>query len=235
MKKVLPVACGLAMSAIAWAQSFELTGKPETQRGYVGELLKVPLVIKNISPKTITLIIRKTDAHLGGTQRSFICLAEPCLGDQLPEEVTVRLEPGQILHQLTLVLDAGLAPGTSTVRYAVSNRSTPSETVEVEINYIVEEKTVKNEIFHSRHITIHDIFPNPVTDFATINYKIHTEDVRAKIVIHNILGSRLEELELPYLQTQVKLSAEELSGGIYFYTLYLDNEGVMTRKLMVKK
>lgn len=235
MKKVLPVACGLAMSAIAWAQSFELTGKPETQRGYVGELLKVPLVIKNISPKTITLIIRKTDAQLGGTQRSFICLEAPCLGNQSPEEVTVRLESGQTLHQITLVLDAGLVPRNSTVHYTVSNHSTPSETVEIEINYIVEEKTVKNEVFHSHHITIHDVFPNPVTDFATINYKIHTEAVRAKIVIHNILGSRLEELELPYLQTQVKLRAEELSGGIYFYTLYLDNEGVMTRKLMVKK
>jgi hypothetical protein len=40
---------------------------------------------------------------------------------------------------------------------------------------------------------------------------------------------------MPYNERSIKILADNLSAGIYFYTLYIDNEGVMTRKLIVKK
>ncbi|MEJ2005968.1 MAG: T9SS type A sorting domain-containing protein [Cyclobacteriaceae bacterium] len=82
---------------------------------------------------------------------------------------------------------------------------------------------------------MNDVYPNPVTDFAFVDYNLLDRDAEAKIVIHNVLGSAIAEYDLPYLETRVKISADELNAGVYFYTLYVDNEGVMSRKLIVRK
>jgi hypothetical protein len=100
---------------------------------------------------------------------------------------------------------------------------------------VIDEKRENSFVFQSRDITIHDVYPNPVTDQAYIDYKIHNESVKAKVIIHNILGRTMNETELPVFETKIKLQAEELTTGIYFYTLYLDNDGVLTRKLIVRK
>ena len=105
----------------------------------------------------------------------------------------------------------------------------------MDLNFIVEGRPEKSSIYTSRFITIHDVYPNPVTDHANIDYQLHNDQVKTKIVIHNILGNALSEYELSYADTKIKILADQFSAGIYFYTLYIDNEGVMTRKLIVKK
>ncbi|MBX2945955.1 MAG: T9SS type A sorting domain-containing protein [Cyclobacteriaceae bacterium] len=234
MKKTLLLAFILFwVSASARAQSFEVSGYLENHRGYIGDLIKAPIQIKNISGKAITLILRKDDSQIGSTQRSLICPEGNCEAGH-PDDLTLRLEPGQS-QNLVLALDAGLVSGFSTVRYVILNKSNHLDASSLEINFSVEEKPVKSDLYSSRFITIHDVYPNPVSDFAHIDYRLLTDKVKAKILIHNILGSALSEYELPYLDNRVKIRAEEFTAGIYFYTLYLDNEGVMTRKLIVKR
>ncbi|MBK8291991.1 MAG: T9SS type A sorting domain-containing protein [Flammeovirgaceae bacterium] len=90
-------------------------------------------------------------------------------------------------------------------------------------------------LFQSKDITIHDVYPNPVQDHAFIDYQLHNENVKAKLVIHNILGRPLDEYELNSSETRAKIQTEEYTSGIYFYTLYLDNNGILTRKLIIRK
>jgi hypothetical protein len=99
----------------------------------------------------------------------------------------------------------------------------------------IAEHTARSHVFHSRDITIHDVYPNPVADQAFIDYKLHNESVKAKVVIHNILGKSMSDHDLPSMESRVKLTTEDLSPGVYFYTVYLDNNGVLTRKLVVRK
>lgn len=103
------------------------------------------------------------------------------------------------------------------------------------LEYADKGSLVENTVFQSKDITIHDVYPNPVSDMAFIDYTIHNENVKAKLVIHNILGRTMSEVDLPHSETRIKLQADELATGIYFYTLYLDNNGVLTRKLIVRK
>jgi hypothetical protein len=84
-------------------------------------------------------------------------------------------------------------------------------------------------------MTLHDVYPNPVVDHAVVDYRILNDQVKAKIVIHNLLGNVVGEYALPSMENYVRFRTEGLSAGIYFYTLYIDNEGVMTRKLIVRK
>lgn len=234
MKRTLLLAFSLLAVSALYAQSFEVSGVSDSYKGYIGDLIKAPLQLKNTSNRPITLVIRRIDAQLGTTQKSFICPNGLC-PDYEQEEFTVRLEPGQSVQNLSIGLDAGLVPLSSHIKYLVYNRSNPADMVEFELNFAVEERPARNDIYTSRYITIHDVYPNPVTDFAHIDYKLLNDNAKAKIIIHNILGSALAEYELPHFETRVKIRADDLTSGIYFYTLYIDNEGVMTRKLIVKR
>ncbi len=222
------VASGLA------AQSFEVGDVQEIYKGYIGETVRVPLRFTNTSDKPVTLVIRQVNANLGGTQKTYYCPNDDCL-DQRIEEYQIRLEPRESLTNLKIGLDAGLANGISSVKYVVFNRYNTAESLEFDVNFAVEERLAKQDIFTHPQIILHDVYPNPVVDYAYVNYDVFNQDVDAKIVIHNILGNSLDEYILPATENRVKIRAESLTAGIYFYTLYLDNEGVVTRKLIVKK
>jgi hypothetical protein len=233
MKKTLLLACLLLIVSFLRAQSFEVREVAENHKGFIGDQIKAPLSIKNTTQKTLVLLIRRSHSQLGSTQKAFFCPGGD-FQEANADEITIRLEPGQTLENFAVGLDAGLVPGVSSVKYTIINRSNPADYQDIELNFSVEEKPAKNDLYSSRFITIHDVYPNPVSDFAHIEYRLLDDRVKAKIVIHNILGSALSEYPLPYLESKVKIKADELTPGIYFYTLYLDNESVMTRKLIVR-
>lgn len=216
------------------AQSFEIGHLQDVYKGYIGETVKVPVTITNTTEKPLTLVVRRISTNLGGTQKNYFCPNGDCL-DQRVEDVLLKLEPGQTLSTFEIGLDAGLANGISSARYMVFNRYNSAEIFEFDLNFAVEERSAKEDIFTHPHIVLHDVYPNPVVDYAFVNYDITNDDIEAKIVIHNILGNAIDEYNLPSSENKVKIRAESMNAGIYFYTLYLDNEGVVTRKLIVKK
>ena len=223
----------LSFSAVAQGQNFEITGIQENYKGLIGETIKAPIFFRNTSDKTVTLIIRKVSSEIGSTQKNYFCIDANCL-DQKVEDHIVKIDPWQTLTSFNVVLEAGLVSSISSVRYIAYNKSNPSETIDIDLHFLVEEKPEKQNIYTSRHISIQDVYPNPINDHAFVDYKILNDKIKAKIIIHNILGSQVSEYSLPTLESKVKIRADELNAGIYFYTLYIDNEGVMTRKLIVK-
>jgi hypothetical protein len=234
MKQFLWLAVFYLLAHRLSGQAFEITRPQETYKGIIGEIIKAPLQFKNTTDKPVTLIIRKQTAEIGGTQKNYFCLDNHCL-DSKVEDYLIRIEPGQTFNLLHIALEAGLAPGNSVVKYTATNKANPSEIVEFDLHFAVEEKAEKENIYNSRHIILHNVYPNPVDEFAYVDYKVLDDQIKAKIVLHNILGTPIGDYSLPPLETKVKIKAESLNAGIYFYTLYLDNEGVITRKLIVKK
>src|SRR5690606_26180646 len=142
---------------------------------------------------------------------------------------------GQTVTNFFVALEGGLNDNESTIRYFVFNRSNPNQSLDIDLNFAIEDKRDMATIYNSRHITLYDIFPNPASDAANLAYKLTSDQVNAKVLLHNILGNIIGEYPLSTMETQIRIRTEDLSPGIYFYTLYVDNEGVLTRKLLVKK
>ncbi|NJM26138.1 MAG: T9SS type A sorting domain-containing protein, partial [Bacteroidia bacterium] len=195
-------------------------------------MIRAPLKFKNLTDKPITLILRRIDTQIGTSQSNYYCLDNTCM-DQRIADYIIRLEAGQSLSSLQVALDAGLSPGVSSVKYQVHNRATPTDIVEFEVHFAVDERPARPSIYSSKVITVQDVYPNPVTDQANVDYRIASDRVKAKLVIHNILGNQVAEYDLPAYENKLKVRTDELNAGVYFYTLYVDNEGVMTRKLIV--
>jgi hypothetical protein len=234
MKKLLLSFVFIIINSWGFSQGFEITSLQEIYKGTIGENIKAPLRFKNTSDKAITLIIRKVNGQIGSTQKNYFCLENNCLDEKI-EDYIIKVDPGQTLNSFHVVLEGGLVSGESSLKYLAYNKSNPSQSVEFELNFSVEEKPEKQNIYNSRFITLHDVYPNPVVDQAVVDYRVLNDQVKAKIVVHNILGNIVGEYPLPTFENFVRVKTYDLSAGIYFYTLYVDNESVITRKLIVRK
>jgi hypothetical protein len=148
-----------------------------------------------------------------------------------------KLEPGEVTTQLHLVFQTGLTESVSSLSYAIILRDHPQELHSIEFQCQVTDQGMgKKQLYTSSKIIIKDIYPNPVTDFAIIDYTFLTDQVRnPRITIHNVLGTIMGEYDLSPYENKLKIQTADLNPGVYFYTLYLDNDAVMTKKLIVRK
>jgi len=234
MTKTLLLAITMLICISGMSQGFEITPLQEVYKGSIGETIRVPLRFKNNSDKPMTLVVRKVFEQIGSTQKKYFCIDNNCLDSKL-DEYLLKVEPGQTVTNFFVALEGGLNDNESTIRYFVFNRSNPNQSLDIDLNFAIEDKRDMATIYNSRHITLYDIFPNPASDAANLAYKLTSDQVNAKVLLHNILGNIIGEYPLSTMETQIRIRTEDLSPGIYFYTLYVDNEGVLTRKLLVKK
>lgn len=220
----------------AHAQNFVIVEQSGTYKGSIGEQIFAPVRIKNLSDKPIQIAVKRIGQVIGTSQQSFICRGEECYEPEVNQlTLAGRIAPGEVSSDFRSVLESGLAAGFSTVKYLIYDRDNPADAIEYEVAYTVEDGVEKKIIFDSNDVRINDVYPNPVSEFAIVDYNLLDETVKAKIVIHNVLGSIIGEYELAYLETRLKIKTDTFNPGVYFYTLYIDNDGVMTRKLVVRK
>jgi hypothetical protein len=231
---LLWLVCFICASPSVNGQSFEVIGLQDTYRGIIGETIKAPLYFKNNTDKSIILVIRRVTNQIGSTQKSYFCFDNNCL-DQAAFDYQIKVDPNQVINSFNIALEAGLAQGVSTVKYIAFLKYNPSEALEFDLNFLVDEKSRKKDIFMSDHLILHDVYPNPVQEHAFADYTLLNGEMEAKLIIHNILGNTIDQYSLPPTENRVKLRAEALNAGIYFYTLYLDSEGIFTGKIIIKK
>lgn len=218
----------------AGAQSFDLVERTENYNANLSQTIKIPIKIKNGADKSLFYVVRLVNAELSGTQKGYFCFEKTCLEPDVTE-FSKRIEGGTTLDGLYYTLETGLVTGQYQLKFEVFAKGNVQSSIKHSVNVYVEEKLTKSFVYQSKDITIHDVYPNPVVDQAFIDYKLHSESVKAKLIVHNILGSAMNTLDLPYSESKVKLQAEDLTPGVYFYTVYLDNIGVLTRKLIVRR
>lgn len=217
-----------------FGQGFEMSPTQEMYKGSIGETVRAPLRLRNTTDKPVVVVIRKIQEQIGSTQKNFFCPDGNCLEEKVTDYV-VRLEPGQTISNLQIGLEGGLVPGGSFIRYIAFNKANPAQTVEFDLNFSIEEKPQKENIYNSSKITIRDVYPNPSVDHAFVNYNLLSDRTKAKVRVHNIIGNIVGEYDLTSAETILRIKTDELNAGIYFYTIYVDNESVLTRKLIVKK
>jgi len=218
----------------AFGQNFELIEPVETLQAATNQNIRVPIRIKNNTDKAQFYIIRKSKADLGESQKGYFCFENKCL-DHSIDQVSKLVEPGETLQNFYFTLESGVQPTQTSIKLEIFPKGSPAELMEHNFLVVVEEKSIKNSVFQSKEITIYDVYPNPIQDQAFVDYKINFSSIKVKIVVHNILGKSMAEFELPYSENRLKILAEEFPSGVYFYTVYINDNGILTRKVIVRK
>lgn len=232
--RLLLVVFVLVASLASLGQSFELVDRADQYTAGISQTIRIPIKIRNTGEKAQFFIVRLAGNQLSGTQQGYFCLDKTCLESGITE-FSKKIEAGATLDGLHYVLETGLVSGQYPITFEVFAKGNINTITEHEVNVSIEEKPSKSLVFQSKDITIHDLYPNPVNDQAFLEYRLHHDLVKAKLVIHNILGSPVNDIILPFTETRIKIEASDMSPGVYFYTVYLDNTGVLTRKLIVRR
>ncbi len=90
------------------------------------------------------------------------------------------------------------------------------------------------KLFSNERITVSNIYPNPASEKAWIDYSVSPMVRDAKISIYNILGSAVAEFSLDKNDTKLGISTRDMASGVYFYQLVVDGKKVATKKLLVR-
>jgi len=78
------------------------------------------------------------------------------------------------------------------------------------------------------------IYPNPMMQTATIELSTNQPFNSGEILFTNILGENMHQVLLRTGQLKYTLTREIFAGGVYFYTLVLDNNVRQTGKLIIE-
>ncbi|MBI3220573.1 MAG: T9SS type A sorting domain-containing protein [Bacteroidetes bacterium] len=234
LKQLLLLSFFVFSSGMICAQQGETIESHDNLQTTFNQTVRIPLRVKNTTDKPQFYVIRKSKGDLGDTQKGYFCLNNHCL-DASIEEFSKRIEPGETLFELYYTLESGIQSGQTSLKFEYFPKGNAQAAQEKNVTVVVEERPTRTYVFQSKEITMYDIYPNPIQFQAFIDYKLHNESVKAKIMIHNILGKNMGEYELTVAETRLKIEADDLLPGVYFYTLYLDNNGILTRKLIVRK
>lgn len=234
--KLILVIIGLFVALGASSQSLQIIDTKFDQIVGIGDEARTVIKLKNISDAPVHVLVRRVETQIGSSQSTYFCWDADCLEPDKNQMFTSHLiKPGEIVETFVSVFSSGLDETVSNLKYLFYNRDNPEDKVEVELGYTVKDQTAGGFMFNSNSISISDIYPNPVSDIAYIKYLIYNEDIEAKIVFHNVLGSMVGEFNLNPVEKDLKITTEDFKPGVYFYTLYVDNEGKVTKKLIIKK
>ena len=84
-------------------------------------------------------------------------------------------------------------------------------------------------------ITISNIYPNPATQFATIDYTVQQNFNSASVTFYNLLGKQIGEFELSKASDKLRVNVSNWESGMYMYKLTVDGRKVSTKKLLVNR
>jgi len=224
------------LSSLAWSQGLKVVDSNLAIKSNVGSSASTTINILNSSNHTIIIGVKKIDENIRSSQVSTFCINNDCSETNIVENHSlIKLLPGQVYSGFSSTLETGLVPGNSSVKYLVYNVANRAESVEVELNYSIKEKDKEGVFYASDVVELSDVFPNPVRDKAIFNYTYLNPDNEAKIIVHNVLGSIMNEFSLSAYESRLIIPVDNYNPGVYFYTLYIDNKGVATKKMVVRK
>ena len=202
----------------------------------MGTEITATVSLKNISAKPVEFKVIRTENNISSGQESYFCLGKDCFSPLAKVSIETKvLRPGEIYEGFKSNLKAGLGKSKSTVSYCFQNVADPSDEVCQTIIYQVESLRSEDVLFYNDDITISNIYPNPINEVAIWDYSLKNPKTNAKVILHNVLGGIVGEHELSEFESKLKVDTQTFKPGVYFYTLSLHNQNVITKKFVVKR
>ncbi|GGB98650.1 T9SS type A sorting domain-containing protein [Dyadobacter sediminis] len=124
--------------------------------------------------------------------------------------------------------------------------SSASESTSIQTTEIVEKNIEKRspaidapikideQLFVNDKISVSNMYPNPASEYADLDFNISSGIRDAKVIIYNVLGSQMVELPLNKNDRKLRVNTKDMPTGLYFYQLSLDGKKVATKKMLVR-
>ncbi len=119
-----------------------------------------------------------------------------------------------------------------------SNNLLASEAVEKggekRINAVEAQAKVEELLYVNDKISVSNIYPNPASEYAELDFNISPAVREAKLIFYNVLGSQMDQFTLNKNDRKLRVNTRDMPTGLYFYQLSVDGKKVATKKMLVR-
>ncbi|MAE09468.1 MAG: hypothetical protein CL661_12040 [Bacteroidetes bacterium] len=127
---------------------------------------------------------------------------------------------------------ANFTVGVSIIEYTWYDVDNPDDNVKVVVKFDNSIDAINENIL--RNIWVSELYPNPATNYVVIDYNMPAEVKKASVKIVNLLGSVVKEQKIDARNNKMKLDIFDLNGGVYFYSINVNDEIYRTKKLIIR-
>jgi hypothetical protein len=219
---------------LAGAQQVRVLSEVLDFSGDIGSSQRKTVILHNESNQTKTYILKNLRGGVGSSQKVKVCLNDQCFDPKKDlSKISLRLQPGEIFTDLYLEFEMGITETRGSFDLFFVNSENIRENFVVEARYEVASGSSTD--FTHKDIKLSEIFPNPSNRIAQLDYELVNPKAKAKITINSFIGNPIAEFELVPDRNSLVINVTDFQPGVYFYTLFVDNKNVVTKKLQVKK
>ncbi len=238
MKRLLTFFAWLMLSLpfLVEGQQVRMLSESLDFRGNLGSSQRKTILLQNESSQVRSYLLKNLRGNIGSSQKVRLCIGEQCFDPKKDlAKIKLTLEPGQIQTDLYLEFEMGIVETKGYFDLFFVNENNTRETFVVEARYTVINPDSKSSEFDYKDIVLSDIYPNPSNRIAQLDYEFKNTKSKAKISINSFIGNPIAEYELDPERNTLVINVSDLNPGFYFYTLFVDNKNIVTKKLHVKK
>lgn len=219
---------------LAGAQQVRVLSEVVDFSGEIGSSQRKTVILQNESNQTKTYFLKNVRGGVGSSQKVKVCLNDQCFDSKKElSKISLKLKPGEIFTDLYLEFEMGIAETRGSFDLFFVNVDNIRENFVVEARYEVASGSATD--FTHKDIKLSEIYPNPSNRIAQLDYELVNPKVKAKITINSFIGNPIAEYQLDPERNSLVISVADFQPGVYFYTLFVDNKNVVTKKLQIKK
>ncbi|MBR4155955.1 MAG: T9SS type A sorting domain-containing protein [Bacteroidales bacterium] len=78
-------------------------------------------------------------------------------------------------------------------------------------------------------------YPNPANNVVSFNYNMPFDAQSASVAIYNMMGQEVVRQNVNVGGSRLDINVSDLTDGVYFYSLIVNNQTVKTNKLVISK
>ena len=198
--------------------------------------IKGQVFLFNDSGSTVEVWARKTEEEVVPNTFNTFCWGDNCYENTVFES------------QGALTLAAGASSeandfygqyypegnsGTTIIEYEFFSRDESFETASVTVHYTADATSVFGPV--SLQASISDPRPNPARDFTFFDYQLPPDTRNARLIVRNLTGLVVMEVPLPPSGSRLRLETNDLSNGIFLYSFVVNDQVILTKKLVVSR
>ncbi len=226
----------LSLPLIGVGQQVRVLSENLEFNGDLGSTQRKTIILQNESDQSKTFFLKYLKGNIGSSQNIKICIGDQCFNPRKDlSKIKLTLGPGEVVTDMYLDFEMGIAETRGSFDLFFVNESNLKDVFVVEAVYAVENSKTKVNEFDYKDMILSDIYPNPSNRIAQLDYEFKNPKVKAKITINSFIGNPVAEYELDPERSTLVINVSDLNPGFYFYTLFLDNKNIVTKKLQVKK
>ncbi|NMM50179.1 T9SS type A sorting domain-containing protein [Marinigracilibium pacificum] len=163
-----------------------------------------------------------------------ICYNGRCISvfEKIPASFLEIKNPSDLLKVTGKYIPGNGEKGLSDITLRFFNVNSPNVYVEKTMTF--NNSNNPDVLYADSKLSVGNIYPNPVVNFGYLKYNLKAQNIKAKVLLQNVLGSTIEEIPLSPYENTLKLATEGLNPGVYFYTLVIDDQNIATKKFIIQ-